>query len=442
MARAPKSAPPPPASRPAPSLERRLAYGLALLLAVAVPFLFSRATHESFRLPKLLASEALTLGSIFLLSLAWARKRLAEPPRETLDLLLRVLGPIVAVAALGLFAGDHPSHTRQTLAALAIGVAGCAAWALGFDRGQLGRLLAWTVVPGVGLALVGIGQYHQIFHPFAFERGAESARLAVTSLAGNAGELGAYLLLPALVAQWRLRADPGRRPLWIAALALLVYGQIASQTLTALAALVAGSAVFWLLAVPARRRGLVVGGALVATLVVALAAPPVRNRLATISDGLTVGRVNAALSGRLDGWRVAGHLFAAHPVAGVGLGGFAPEFAPARLALQDQGVQFYPGHKQAFFANAHNEYLEWAAEAGLLGLAALVFALGSLLRRLGGLPTAGHERAFGMAALVSLALLALAYFPFRLALLAYPILLLVAWLMRAATEPAAAERTP
>lgn len=409
--------------------------GVLWLLVVVAPWWFLTTAYDPFRLPKLVAAETLTLVSIVLLTLAWARRKLAEPSRDTLLTLAAVFGPLVAAASLGLLTSPHGPALRQGLAALLIGVAGAAAWSLGLSRLHLERLLRWTVVPAVGFALVGLGQAWGWFQPFAFETVRQGTRLAVTAFAGNAGEFGAFLLLPALVAQWRIAADPRGRAGWLAALGVLVAGQIASQTLTALAALVVASSVFWLFALAAERRRWLATVPVLAALLITVAVPPVRHRLTEVANGLTVGRINAALSGRLDGWRVAGRMFTTHPLTGVGLCGFAAEFAPTRLALQDEGVEFFAGHTEAFFANAHNDGLEWAAETGLVGIVALGFALWTLGRRLARW-SGGLDRAFALATLIGLGLLAAAYFPFRVPLLAYPILLFFAWLLRASTEEA------
>jgi tetratricopeptide (TPR) repeat protein len=154
------------------------------------------------------------------------------------------------------------------------------------------------------------------------------------------------------------------------------------------------------------------------------------------------GDLNQALTGRLDGWRTAVWMAGRHPVAGVGPGGYAAEFSDAKLALLDDGVAFYPGHLQATFANAHNEVLEVAAELGLPGLAALAWGLWLLLaaaRRIGrddGRPAAERRREAALAwgGLTTLAVLSLGHFPFRLALTAFPALLLLAWMLRRSDE--------
>ena len=88
------------------------------------------------------------------------------------------------------------------------------------------------------------------------------------------------------------------------------------------------------------------------------------------------GDWNSVLTGRLDGWRAAVWMFERHPLAGVGQGAYQPEFVPAKLALLDRGVLFFPALTQVGgFGNAHNEILEAAADWGIPGLLALAWGL-------------------------------------------------------------------
>jgi O-antigen ligase len=101
----------------------------------------------------------------------------------------------------------------------------------------------------------------------------------------------------------------------------------------------------------------------------ALFVPGVGSRLATLSllgtsDSLKV--VDPSLEGRLAAQRVAVEVFVDHPVLGVGPGNFlaVTEGYLSRLALDTLPLA------------PHNQYLEAAAEGGLLGLAAWLILLG------------------------------------------------------------------
>jgi tetratricopeptide (TPR) repeat protein len=138
-----------------------------------------------------------------------------------------------------------------------------------------------------------------------------------------------------------------------------------------------------------------------------------------------------------------------HPVAGVGPGAYVSEFSTAKLALLDRGVPFYPNHQQPIFANAHNEPLEVAAEWGVLGVAALLWALWvvvAAVRRIGRAadgggrgPARAADAALARGGLAVLVVLSLTHFPFRLALTGYPALLWLAWTLRRSQEVAAGD---
>jgi O-antigen ligase len=189
---------------------------------------------------------------------------------------------------------------------------------------------------------------------------------------------------------------------------------------------------------PRRRVTLALGGGAALILVLVLAVTPLRLRVTAKAGQALQGDWNSVLTGRLDGWRAAAWMLREHPWAGVGQGAFRPEFVPAKLALLDRGARFYANQPQPVFANAHNEYLEAGADWGLPGLLALGWALWvlfSVLRarrppRSGHSDRSGPERALAAAGVAALAVLALAHFPFRIALVGYPAVFFLAWVLR------------
>ena len=150
-------------------------------------------------------------------------------------------------------------------------------------------------------------------------------------------------------------------------------------------------------------------------------------------DELRSGDWNATLTGRLDGWRPALEMFRQKPWTGTGLGTFRAEFADAKAGLLERGVEFFRQQQHPVFANAHSEPLEVAAELGLLGLAALGWGLWRLLGRLrrmrpGELELPAAELGLARGGTVALALMATLGFPFRVAIVAYPALVFLAWI--------------
>jgi O-antigen ligase len=436
-----------PPSRPAPPPPLRLSAASTLgelfawALVIVTPFLVMEG-KESFRLPKLLAAEWLGLASV--LCLAWALRGSGAG----LSLLrgawrlpaVRAVLPLLAVATVGIWTTSHPLQVRDALVDLWIGAACLIAWSAGLERFRQERLLRGLAWPAAALALAGILQFHRLWQPLELVGTPWDARLGITSFAGNPGDLGACLVLPGLIALWSL---PGLRgpKLWMTglALALCLYGLALTQTLAGLAAVALGAAALLWLRLPRRvaLAGLAGGAAL--AVVVLLAVAPLRERVLGKARALAGGDLNEVLTGRLDGWRAALWMLGEHPAAGVGHGAYLPEYVPAKLALLDRGVKFLPGQTQPVFSNAHNELLEVGAEWGVPGLLALAWALWVLIgtaRR-----TPEGDRPLVWAGLAALTVLSLAYFPFRVAVLAFPALLFLSWVLRPEPEkPAESSR--
>lgn len=400
------------------------------------PFVFLPTADEVFRLPKLMVAE--TLGLASLLGLAWAgRLRHLVDWRRRPPALLAVL-PLTAISSASLLWTDHPAITARGLADLWIGAACLVGWSVGLRRREARALLAGLAGPAALVALLAALQWHDVWRPLGIVEARQGLRTQVTSLAGNPADLAGFLLLPGLFLQARVILEPGaaerRRARWwlaAAALALVLYGLFITQTLAALAAFAAASAVLWALSLP-RRHVLVAfaAAALGGTLLVATM-PALRHRLSEKAGLLAAGNFNAVLSNRFDGWRAAGWMMARSPLLGVGFASYSSHFAAAKLDLLERGERFGPAHLH-HFGNAHNDVLEVGAELGLLGLAALGSGLVVLARTAVALPRA--DRPLAAAGLVGFSVLALAQFPFELAITAYPAVLLLSWVFAGATD--------
>jgi O-antigen ligase len=169
-------------------------------------------------------------------------------------------------------------------------------------------------------------------------------------------------------------------------------------------------------------------------LLLPLAIGPVRSRVIGAIDAARSGDVNHLLTGRLDGWRAAVHMLGTHPFTGVGQGGFRAEYADARLALMDRGVTFYREQTQVMFDTPHNEFLSVAAEQGWPGVLALLWAVGTIALCTWRLPAG--DRLVALAALSALFVVALAWFPFHVAAVAWPWIAALAWIGRRSEETA------
>jgi len=416
-----------------------LAYAAVATLVAALPLVFDPRLGGAFREPKLAFAEILGLAS--LAALAFAGR--LRPGRLLGAEAALVALPIVFAAALLAPLSAHPGHLAPALASLAIGAACLVGWSVGFPSERLRALLRWGLPAAGATGLLGLTQALGWYQPFSVgtEGVAGAERLSVIALAGNPGDLGASLVLPALVAQAELARKRG--PFAAFALFGCVAGIAASQTLSAVAALLLGSLILWSVGAPWRQRAQAATATVGVLLVATLAIAPARERLAEKARDVASGDWNATLTGRLDGWRAAVEIFRAHPMTGSGLGTFAAEFATAKARLLGRNVEFFREQQHPVFSNAHSEPLEVAAELGLVGLLALAWALWRLGVALRRVPAALAPREAGLAAggVTAFALMAAFGFPFRVALVAYPALVLAAWIFAGARreEPGSTE---
>jgi O-antigen ligase len=225
-------------------------------------------------------------------------------------------------------------------------------------------------------------------------------------------ELGVLLCL-GLCAE-RLRRDrdvSGRALLWGGAAALIGLAHLASRSRGGLLALAAGLIAFVLLRTGRLtvRRGMFAAAGVGAVLVVGLLAlpPGARERVtAATTDGSAAYRLRLSAASL--------RLAAAHPLLGAGLGSF-----------EDAVTVHKTGDGDVRAVHAENDLLEFVAESGLLGLAALVFAVSCLVAARGSSPLAEGA----LAAAVALGVHSLCDFNLRIpaTALAFAAVLAVAW---------------
>lgn len=124
---------------------------------------------------------------------------------------------------------------------------------------------------------------------------------------------------------------------------------------------------------------------------------------------------------RLFDWRIGLEMLRDHPLLGVGLGAYKLKYLPYKLQVWSESwTREFAEDYAPPAAQAHNDYLQWAAETGLLGVLVLLFALGHLVRiALSGfarepLPACHFYRLAVLAGLGTIAAHALVDFPFHL----------------------------
>jgi len=249
---------------------------------------------------------------------------------------------------------------------------------------------------------------------------------------GNPNWAAAFLapLAPMSLALAATSAASGWRKLHHANAALLALATAVTLSKGGLLSLVAGVVVYALLdpRLPRTRRRMIVGAMLAGALGMLL--------LAWRFDWCATA---PWLRGRLFLWRVALWLASEHPLTGVGLAGYVAEYGRAAAALlqQDPGL-FMPLSSVDF---AHNDLLQFAAEAGVLSGAAFLLVGVQALRRSARREGDALDRAAG-AALAAIYVNGLADSPLREPATFALFFFLLGWLAPAAPAAPTAMRLP
>jgi len=244
--------------------------------------------------------------------------------------------------------------------------------------------------------------------------------LTATGLIGNPNDVGAYLVLCAivlLVVSGHLRG--WRR--WIGTTAGLIAlaGVIVSQTRTAVVALAAS-----LIVIAARRslkRAMAIGAVVVVSLLIATQMNvPALTRIVRAPRLLMAGRWDVVFSGRMPSFFAAVEMFRDHPILGNGPGTYKFFYMPYRQRLTGK----YPGvllqGSDVNFAETHNDHLQLLAETGLPGYALFIAGCVVLVRVSKRSDGERDERTrlandLALPLVIALFVLALAFFPLQIA---------------------------
>jgi O-antigen ligase len=386
-----------------------------LISATFVPLVVSQTGWDVFRVPKESLFEAAAIFAAALLAI-FALYHGAAPFRR----LWREQRTAIAVtfAAVAWTAIASAASTNRELSAHSFfWVCSCAvmflATLLVAERPRRALFIV-PIVPALVNAIVALLQRSGTSDVLRFDSRVD-LHFRTAGLIGTPNELGVYLLVPTVIAAALAIASRGRaRQLWTAATALLIAGIIASEALSAIAALTAAGATLVMLSVRRAKRALAIMAAI--AIIVALAYAPLRTRaLRTMSD-VRDGHYLAATSYRIPAQLAALRMFADHPLTGVGPGCYGFWYMPYKVQLNRDHIEFLPFGEN--FGEAHNDHLQTLAVAGLPGYALFILALVVLGRR--SLRRDGDEpRTFASIAalplVVALAVVALAQFPLSLA---------------------------
>lgn len=257
-----------------------------------------------------------------------------------------------------------------------------------------------------------------------------TGRADTGAFVGNEGHLAQLVAFAAIVAAmlvWRA-ARPDVRILAGSAFLSFAAAVVVNRNVTALGTLAAGVGIA--LVVLEGRRALLPLAAVCALLAVVVAvAAPLRTRVVTAVASARVGDWDALTTWRLGAWSAAAGMIGERPLVGHGPGTFGAEFMAHRLDAEiRQRRRLVVPLLTSSFGEAHSEYLQAAAEAGIPAALAVLAAAGMLLAALVGIARdpgdARRVEAATIAALLgSAAVASLTWFPWQRPVTAVPLLL-------------------
>jgi O-antigen ligase len=289
-------------------------------------------------------------------------------------------------------------------------------------------LAAFLAIAAINMAVSAL-QARNIYQPFPLIT--QGSRNATGAYVGNAGSLALVLALAA-VASIGLALLSERLPLRVAAGAaatVFAAGLLVNRNLTSWSALLAGAGILllarfgWRAAAPIALVVLLAGAAV-------LAYPPMRHRATEAISAIQARDWDRLVTYRLGAWAAAIEMMRERPLAGFGPGTYGAELVPHRLRAEIETRQRLANPLASAYGEAHCDYLQVFAEAGipaglaLLGAVALVFRslLAASRSRLPRAPDR-REAVFLLAFLGAGAVAALTWFPLQRPLSAVPLLL-------------------
>lgn len=287
------------------------------------------------------------------------------------------------------------------------------------------RLLCIAGVATAVNALLSLLQAGGVKLPLKFLR--LGGRLPTGALLGNEGfvALACALMAAACLAIALNVANLRQRLLAFGSVALGIIAIAANQQLTSAIALAAATVA--IVAVRWNARWLVaLGAGIVLVGVTAAVVPSIRSMT---WSALPIGGVDGyqrLTTYRLGAWAAAAEMTLGRPFTGYGPGSYAAEGQTQRLAAELRlRERLAPASNAAAFVNAHQDYLQLAAEAGVPTLLAFLGGLGTMivsLLRLARSPGDPEPLAL-LGVLVAGAVAALAWFPMQIPFTAVVLLL-------------------
>jgi len=303
------------------------------------------------RLPVLVALSALLFAAV-LLGLLYTQ---AEPSEAWAD-----VGHYRKLLAVGLliWALNAPAKRRAAMVAYAAGVV---------------ALMLFTLLDGTGLAQglhLSLAAFEdQSYRHFMLERGAPNLVYWRNQIVhGFHVSILIVLSLMAAVANKRWRLPLALLAAWACwDMTMWIHGRMA------LLSLVAALLIFGCLQLPgARHRVILLLSLSAVVLVAAFAVAPVRARLHSVfaetAGYVQHGDISTSAGHRFHYWALSWKLFQSAPLLGAGPGAFRSTL----VRTQDPFAVENHSH-------AHNEYITWLSQQGVLGLGLLLLLLGTAL---------------------------------------------------------------
>lgn len=413
-------------------------------MVFAIPLVISPTGKDLFRLPKemLFRGGWIALATFAIAGLVWGQAiiRRADIRNPAVSIALAC----VVWAAITTATSSNPRISTEAFFV----VFGSAIFFIASLKLLPGRSIAVTllvVIPALLNAIVASLQEWTGVRPINLEELAYDRHLMTTGLMGNPNDVGTLLVLSILLLLAGSFATRGRRQgFMIGALLVLILGLLASQTLTAILATVAGGLV--MTALVSWKRAVAGAGALaiIAALLLTLYSP-LAERATRLRQLLASGDYNALVTNRLTSFRAAEAMFQEHPITGIGPGTFGWHYYDYKLMAQQRYPELALSEKGAQwsfnFGEVHNDHLEVAAEAGFPGWILYMTALSWLGSRSFAKGASGIDdervslaRTLALPLAVAFGVLTLAQFPLQLAATRVTILFLaalcVAWSSR------------
>jgi len=367
---------------------------VAMAVSIAAGLLVDPRAEAAFEAPKRLATLiAIVAAALALLTLP----RLTAPrpwrigPTERRVALYLFLGAIGGALIAALISPRRAMSLDAIRVLILFGLLLPLGASRCLERGRSRTLLAVFLAVSAINAVASILQALGVFEPLAIE--SIAGRVSSVGFVGNEGYL-ALLMALAAVAALGVALNASTVSIRAAARIAFVLFLIAlarTRDVTGWIALVVGALPFTRERLVDRGRWAWAAAAMMALIAGVIAMPAMRARVAGIARQAVTGELDSLLSYRPVPWAAAVEMIRERPLLGYGPGTFAAEFVPHRMRAEIfWSRRLVNPQLNSFDAQAHCEYLQALAEAGipagLAAAAAFAILLIGLVRKRGPQP--------------------------------------------------------